>query len=165
MQVGAMIASYNHPAWERVLAGDYSRAPETPDSVMVKRALDLGGCVEPLGYDSLWTTEHYGSPYSMQPNPLRWLACWAGRTERIDLGSAVVVAPWWNPVRLAAELWMLDNLLVGRRLLAGFGQLFVADEPLGALRWRGSPDRSPRDVAPSGHMEEVNDVDERDIPG
>ena len=84
--------------------------------------LRLGELVEPLGFDSIWATEHYGSAYSMQPNPLQYLAYWAGRTSRVDLGTAVVVAPWWNPVRLASELSMLDILLKGRRLHLGIGR-------------------------------------------
>jgi alkanesulfonate monooxygenase SsuD/methylene tetrahydromethanopterin reductase-like flavin-dependent oxidoreductase (luciferase family) len=58
----------------------------------------------------------------MQPNPLQYLAYWAGRTSRVDLGTAVIVAPWWNPVRLASELSMLDILLKGRRLHLGIGR-------------------------------------------
>ena len=122
MQVGAMCTSYNHRDWDRLMAEEYSRQPEIPDPVMVDAALRLGDQIEPLGFDSLWTTEHYGSAYSMQPNPMQWLAFWAGRTERIDLGTAVVVVPWWNPVRLAHEISMLDILLRGRRLLLGLGR-------------------------------------------
>ncbi len=58
----------------------------------------------------------------MQPNPLQYLAYWAGRTSRVDLGTAVIVAPWWNPVRLASEINMLDILLKGRRLHLGIGR-------------------------------------------
>ena len=122
MDVGVMVTSYNHGDWERLLAEDYSRGPAIPDSVMLDNTLHMGELVEPLGYDSIWTTEHYGSAYSMQPNPMQWLAYWAGRTERVDLGTAVVVAPWWNPVRLASEMNMLDILLKGRRLLLGLGR-------------------------------------------
>jgi hypothetical protein len=49
----------------------------------------------------------------MVPNTLQMLAYWAGRTERIDLGSIVVVLPWWNPIRLAHEVAILDLLLAG----------------------------------------------------
>jgi len=82
----------------------------------------MGELVEPLGFDSIWATEHYGSAYSMQPNPLQYLAYWAGRTRRVDVGTAVIVAPWWNPVRLAHEVSMLDILLQGRRLHLGLGR-------------------------------------------
>ncbi len=38
------------------------------------------------------------------------------------MGTAVIVAPWWNPVRLAHEISMLDILLKGRRLHLGIGR-------------------------------------------
>jgi len=117
-----MVTSYNQPDWPRLMAGDYEHGPATPDHEFVEETLRLGELVEPLGYDSIWATEHYGSAYSMQPNPLQYLAYWAGRTSRVDLGTAVVVAPWWNPVRLASELSMLDILLRGRRLHLGIGR-------------------------------------------
>jgi alkanesulfonate monooxygenase SsuD/methylene tetrahydromethanopterin reductase-like flavin-dependent oxidoreductase (luciferase family) len=42
-------------------------------------------------------------------------------TRRVDVGTAVIVAPWWNPVRLASEISMLNILLKGRRLHLGIG--------------------------------------------
>lgn len=122
MHCGVMVTSYNQGDWERLMAGDYDRPPTVPDSVQVDQTLAMGELVEPLGFDSIWATEHYGSAYSMQPNPLQWLAYWAGRTQRVDVGTAVIVAPWWNPVRLAHEIAMLDLLLRGRRLHLGIGR-------------------------------------------
>ncbi|MFN8027486.1 MAG: LLM class flavin-dependent oxidoreductase [Acidimicrobiia bacterium] len=122
MHCGVMVTGYNQGDWSRLMAGDYSRPPEVPDHEHMDETLRLGDLVEPLGFDSIWATEHYGSAYSMQPNPLQYLAYWAGRTERVDLGTAVIVAPWWNPVRLAHEVSMLDVLLKGRRLHLGIGR-------------------------------------------
>ena len=122
MHCGVMVTGYNQGDWPRLMAGDYSRPPEVPDDQHMDNTLELGELVEPLGFDSIWATEHYGSAYSMQPNPLQWLAYWAGRTQRVDVGTAVVVAPWWNPVRLAHEISMLDILLKGRRLHLGIGR-------------------------------------------
>ena len=116
------MTGYNQGDWPRLMAGEYDRPPDVPDHVHMDDTLRLGELVEPLGFDSIWATEHYGSAYSMQPNPLQYLAYWAGRTSRVDLGTAVVVAPWWNPVRLASELSMLDILLKGRRLHLGIGR-------------------------------------------
>ena len=104
------------------MEGDYSRPPDVPDAQNMDDTLYMGELVEPLGFDSIWATEHYGSAYSMQPNPLQYLAYWAGRTNRVDVGTAVIVAPWWNPVRLAHEISMLDILLKGRRLHLGIGR-------------------------------------------
>ena len=122
MHCGVMVTGYNQADWPRLLAGDYTRGPDIPDPVQFDNTLRLGELVEPLGFDSIWATEHYGSAYSMQPNPLQYLAYWAGRTQRVDVGTAVVVVPWWNPVRLASELSMLDVLLQGRRLHLGLGR-------------------------------------------
>ncbi|MEC7747766.1 MAG: LLM class flavin-dependent oxidoreductase, partial [Chloroflexota bacterium] len=114
-----MVTGYNQGDWDRLMEGDYDRPPEVPDSQNMDDTLYMGELVEPLGFDSIWATEHYGSAYSMQPNPLQYLAYWAGRTNRVDVGTAVIVAPWWNPVRLAHEISMLDILLKGRRLHLG----------------------------------------------
>ena len=122
MHCGVMVTGYNQGDWERLIAEDYTRAPNTPDSQNMDDTLYMGELVEPLGFDSIWATEHYGSAYSMQPNPLQYLAYWAGRTSRVDVGTAVIVAPWWNPVRLAHEISMLDILLKGRRLHLGIGR-------------------------------------------
>jgi alkanesulfonate monooxygenase SsuD/methylene tetrahydromethanopterin reductase-like flavin-dependent oxidoreductase (luciferase family) len=122
MHCGVMVTGYNQGDWERLLAEDYGRPPTVPDATQFDATLALGELVEPLGFDSIWATEHYGSAYSMQPNPLQYLAYWAGRTSRVDVGTAVVVVPWWNPVRLASELSMLDILLKGRRLHLGLGR-------------------------------------------
>ena len=122
MHCGVMVTGYNQGDWERLMAEDYDRPPTVPDSQNMDDTLYMGELVEPLGFDSIWATEHYGSAYSMQPNPLQYLAYWAGRTNRVDVGTAVIVAPWWNPVRLAHEISMLDILLKGRRLHLGIGR-------------------------------------------
>ena len=122
MHCGVIVTGHNDGDWDRLMAGDYDRPPDVADYLHMEETLAMGELVEPLGFDSIWTTEHYGSPYSMQPNPLQYLAYWAGRTSRLDMGTAVIVAPWWNPVRLAHEVSMLDILLRGRRLHLGIGR-------------------------------------------
>ena len=122
MHCGVMVTAYNQGDWDRLMKEDYDRPPTVPDAKNMDDTLYMGELVEPLGYDSIWATEHYGSAYSMQPNPLQYLAYWAGRTSRVDVGTAVIVAPWWNPVRLASEISMLDLLLKGRRLHLGIGR-------------------------------------------
>ena len=86
---GVMVTGYNQGDWERLLAEGYSRPPAVSDAANMDDTLELGELVEPLGFDSIWATEHYGSAYSMQPNPLQYLAYWAGRTRRVDRKSVV----------------------------------------------------------------------------
>ena len=122
MHCGVMVTGYNQGDWARLMEGDYGRPPTIPDAKNMDDTLYMGDLVEPLGFDSIWATEHYGSAYSMQPNPLQYLAYWTGRTSRVDVGTVVIVAPWWNPVRLASEISMLDILLKGRSLHLGIGR-------------------------------------------
>src|SRR5262249_48250001 len=51
------------------------------------------------------------------PSPLMMLARLAGETKRIKLGSAVVVTPLYEPVRLISEVGMVDALCHGRLVL------------------------------------------------
>ncbi len=121
--IGGVVFREKSRGGENPLVGEaQADPPATPDSQNMDDTLYMGELVEPLGFDSIWATEHYGSAYSMQPNPLQYLAYWAGRTSRVDVGTAVIVAPWWNPVRLASEISMLDILLKGRRLHLGIGR-------------------------------------------
>ena len=78
MHTGVMVTGYNQGDWERLLKGDYDRPPAISDAANMDETLAMGELVEPLGFDSIWATEHYGSAYSMQPNPLQYLAYWAG---------------------------------------------------------------------------------------
>jgi len=70
---------------------------------------------EELGFDSLWLSERIGSP---TPDPMVALAVAAGRTERMKIGTSVLVLPGRNPVLLAKEMATLDVLSDGRFLPA-----------------------------------------------
>jgi alkanesulfonate monooxygenase SsuD/methylene tetrahydromethanopterin reductase-like flavin-dependent oxidoreductase (luciferase family) len=83
--------------------------------------LRLAGLAEPLGFQSVWSVEHHFTDYTMCPDVLQFLSYMAGRTERVELGSMVVVLPWHDPMRVAEEVSMLDNLS-GGRLILGLGR-------------------------------------------
>jgi alkanesulfonate monooxygenase SsuD/methylene tetrahydromethanopterin reductase-like flavin-dependent oxidoreductase (luciferase family) len=92
-----------------------------PDHEVYAQELRLADLAEPLGFDSLWSVEHHFTDYTMCPDVLQFLAYMAGRTTRAKLGSMVVVLPWHDPVRVAEEVAMLDNLSGGRVIL-GIGR-------------------------------------------
>jgi probable F420-dependent oxidoreductase len=71
--------------------------------------------LESRGFDSLWLSERLTGP---APDPVVALAVAAGRTERLKLGTSVLVVPGRNPVVLAKELASLDRLSGGRLLPA-----------------------------------------------
>jgi alkanesulfonate monooxygenase SsuD/methylene tetrahydromethanopterin reductase-like flavin-dependent oxidoreductase (luciferase family) len=122
MKVNLGLASHNSLDWDRVLSGDFSRPPETPDWQCVESTLAIGDLAEPLGFDGIWAPDHCCTPYGMSPNPLQLLTYFAARTERIQFGTFVVVAPWWHPVRLAHQIAYLDILSNGRYTTIGLGR-------------------------------------------
>src|ERR1700761_4967121 len=92
-----------------------------PDAAVIHEHLQLGDLAEPLGFDSLFALEHHFTGYAMSPAPLQLLSYYAGRTKRILLGTAVIVLPWHDPVRVAEQIALLDILCGGRRVV-GFGR-------------------------------------------
>ncbi len=95
--------------------------PDRPDAAVYRDHLALGDLAEPLGFDSLFALEHHFTGYSMSPAPTQLLSYFAGRTQRIALGTAVIVLPWHDPIRVAEQIALLD-VLCGGRCLFGFGR-------------------------------------------
>ena len=73
------------------------------------------------GFDIVWAAEHHAIEMTIAPGPFQLLAHFAAHTSRIRLGTAVVVAPYWHPVKLAGEAALFD-LLSGGRLELGIGK-------------------------------------------
>jgi alkanesulfonate monooxygenase SsuD/methylene tetrahydromethanopterin reductase-like flavin-dependent oxidoreductase (luciferase family) len=78
-----------------------------------------------LGFDAALTTEHkYSDEYFGSPVPLSFAI--AARTERVRVGTAISIAPLYNPVELAQDVATLDQLSGGRAWLGiGAGYLPV----------------------------------------
>lgn len=108
--------------------------------------------MEALGYDSLWASDHIALPYRVESRypysdtgqfplppdanflePLTTLALVAGVTERVKLGTTILVLPHRHPVLAAKCLSTLDHLSGGRVILgAGVGWMREEIELLGA---------------------------------
>jgi alkanesulfonate monooxygenase SsuD/methylene tetrahydromethanopterin reductase-like flavin-dependent oxidoreductase (luciferase family) len=91
------------------------------DLEVYQNELRLAELAEPLGFESIWGVEHHFTDYTMCPDVLQFLTYMAGRTRRIELGSMVVVLPWHDPLRVAEQVAMLDNICNGR-LVFGIGR-------------------------------------------
>ncbi|MEP7201450.1 MAG: LLM class flavin-dependent oxidoreductase [Ilumatobacteraceae bacterium] len=75
-----------------------------------------------LGFDIAWFAEHHFSNYSITTSPLLLVAHMAQATSRIRLGPAVIVLPFYEPLRLAEDACLTDALTDGRLVLGlGFG--------------------------------------------
>lgn len=83
--------------------------------------LRLADLAEPLGFESIWTVEHHFTDYAMCPDVMQFLTYMAGRTEKIQLGSMIVVLPWHDPMRVAEQVSMLDTIS-GGRVIFGVGR-------------------------------------------
>ena len=76
---------------------------------------------EQLGFHSVWIAEHHFSRYSLGSSSLVLAAAIAARTERIRLGTGVLIPTLHNPIRLAEDTATLD-CVSGGRLDVGFGR-------------------------------------------
>jgi probable F420-dependent oxidoreductase len=99
---------------------------------------ELARAAEDLGYESVWVGEHpvlidpQAPPSPLPPtsemlDPVPTLAYAAARTERIRLGTGIVILPLRNPLILAKQLASLD-VLAGGRLIVGIGVGYVPGE-------------------------------------
>ncbi len=102
------------------LMGYRYRESSAPAQRLVKEATEQTQLADELGYDAAWFAEHHFSNYCICPSPLMMVALCASTTKRIRLGTAVVVVPLYDPVRLLAEIGMADAMCDGR-LILGIG--------------------------------------------
>ena len=77
-------------------------------------AIELARLTEDEGLDSAWVSEHHGSADGYLPSLLPLLAAFAAVTERIELGTGVVLAPFHDPIRLAEDFATVDQISGGR---------------------------------------------------
>jgi probable F420-dependent oxidoreductase len=83
-------------------------------------AIELARLTEEQGLDSAWVSEHHFSSDGYLPSLLPLLAAFAAVTDRIELGTGVVLAPFHDPIRLAEDYAVVDQI-AGGRVIAGFG--------------------------------------------
>lgn len=100
--------------------------PNYGSSASVDGVARVAGTADELGFDSVWATEHllvedeYAKPYGTVLEPLTCLAWLAGRLERVQLGTSIVLLPLHHPVHLAKKAATLQQLSDGR-LKLGLG--------------------------------------------
>lgn len=88
--------------------------PDEDMRAVSAHALELVKLADQGGIDFAFTAEHHTIEFTISPNPLTLLTHWGDHTKRIRLGSATLVAPYWQPIRLAGEAALVDHLTGGR---------------------------------------------------
>jgi alkanesulfonate monooxygenase SsuD/methylene tetrahydromethanopterin reductase-like flavin-dependent oxidoreductase (luciferase family) len=111
MKFGIFVFGDNHPELGRSNQKYY------------EEVLTMAEWAEELGFDSFWLGEHHLYWYGTCVSPPMLIAAIAQRTKRIRLGPAVAIPPFHNPLVLAEEYALADNLC-GGRLEFGLGSGF-----------------------------------------
>jgi alkanesulfonate monooxygenase SsuD/methylene tetrahydromethanopterin reductase-like flavin-dependent oxidoreductase (luciferase family) len=88
-----------------------------------ERALDRIEIMDRSGYDAVWLAEHHFTGYSVCPSVHVMAAHIAARTENLRIGTAVTLAAFYHPLRIAEEIALLD-VLTGGRINWGAGRGF-----------------------------------------
>lgn len=94
-----------------------------PYTQVLDEARDIAVHCDQSGWDSIWFTEHHLNHEGMDacPNPLMLSADIAARTKDIRIGQAANIIPFWNPLRVAEDIAMLDHMS-GGRIEVGLGR-------------------------------------------
>ncbi|MGH8995035.1 MAG: LLM class flavin-dependent oxidoreductase [Acidimicrobiales bacterium] len=101
------------------------RNPEIAKTAPADRyeaAIEMAEWADRLGGMSIAVSEHHGSPDGYIPSPIPLLGAMAARTTSIRLMIAALIAPFYDPLRLAEDLIVLDIVSRGRvDLIIGAG--------------------------------------------
>ena len=103
--------------------------PSLPRDLSTFYRENLEQCMlaDELGFEHFWIAEHHFHEYGAVPNPAVFLAAAAERTRRIKLGPAISVLPFRDPL-LVAEDYALVDQLSGGRLVMGVGSGYLKHE-------------------------------------
>lgn len=81
---------------------------------LYRNTLDQVKLAEKVGFDSAWISEHHFLDDGYCPSPAVMAAAMAAVTAKIRIGSAGIILPLQNPVRLAEDAAVVDNISNGR---------------------------------------------------
>jgi len=92
-----------------------------------ERALERIEVMDRSGYAAIWLAEHHFQAFSVCPSIHMMATLAAARTRRLRIGTAVSLAAFYHPLRLAEEVALLD-VLSGGRVNWGAGRGFHRQE-------------------------------------
>ena len=95
----------------------FHSAPSTwepkPDRELYREVIEECAFGHELGYEAAWFLEHHFSDYYPTPSPLVMMSHIAAHCPTLGLGVAVLVLPWYHPLRFAEEISMVNSLTEG----------------------------------------------------
>lgn len=114
------------------------RAPDwaaTSHRALYAACLDQCVWAEENGIALVVLNEHHGEESGWLPSPVTMAAAIAGRTKNLRIFLSALLVPLYDPIRLAEELAVVDNLSGGRvSIVAGAGYVPVEFEMAGVER-------------------------------
>ena len=92
------------------------RAPAfgTPTREIYAATLDICAWADAIGFDTIGLGEHHASDDGYLPSPIPMAAAIGARTKRIRIRPNVLLAPLYEPVKLAEDLAVLQYICDGR---------------------------------------------------
>lgn len=103
------------------LLGTGEPGTATPDA-LYRTALEMARHADEHGARSINLSEHHGVDDGFLPSPIALMGAMAGCTERVRIHVSALLVPLYDPVKLAEDLVVLDNLSRGRTgITAGIG--------------------------------------------
>ena len=98
-----------------VLANMERFAPsDPPHAAQLAELAEFATAAEEGGFETFWLAEHHAIEFTAAPAPLNLISHLAGKVGRIRLGTAIVIAPYWHPIKLAGEAALTDLVCQGR---------------------------------------------------
>lgn len=99
------------------LAGESRRDDRDGYHASLGQLLAVAELAEAEGLDSAWLSEHHFTDDGYLPAPWTMLGALTQRTERLTIGTSVLLAPLHDPLRIAEEVAVADQLSGGRVVL------------------------------------------------
>jgi alkanesulfonate monooxygenase SsuD/methylene tetrahydromethanopterin reductase-like flavin-dependent oxidoreductase (luciferase family) len=96
-------------------------------ATVYQRALQRAEIMDQTGYDAVWLAEHHFTAFSICPSVHMMATYIAARTKRVRIGTGISLVPFYQPLRLAEEVAMLD-VLSGGRVNWGAGRGYQVSE-------------------------------------
>jgi alkanesulfonate monooxygenase SsuD/methylene tetrahydromethanopterin reductase-like flavin-dependent oxidoreductase (luciferase family) len=108
---------------------DFRNPPQyrQPWDRLYAETLEFVQWIEKLGFDYACMSEHHFAGDGYLPSPLVAGAAVAARTSRIRITTAIALAPFYHPVRIAEDCAVLD-IISGGRMELGLGLGYKPDE-------------------------------------
>ena len=95
---------------------DFRHSPASPVSreTLYQVALEQCEWADKKGFAHFAVSEHHGAADGYIPSPLMMLSAIAARTKHARLQACVLVLPYHDPLRIAEDMAVLDNISNGR---------------------------------------------------